>query len=75
MYYFYLRDSQKAIDHLRLFSKEDNYQYWVLLLPNDPVVDSVKDLPEFKKVMHDIETRFWDTHDKIRKSLEEEDLL
>ena len=54
-YYSWRGDIQKAIEHLKLFSKEDNYQYWVLLMEMDPLSDAVKDLPEFKKVMRDIE--------------------
>ncbi|MBA4054633.1 MAG: AraC family transcriptional regulator, partial [Marivirga sp.] len=67
-YYSYLGDAQKAIDHLKLFSKEDNYIYWVLLLRDDPVVDSIKDLPEFKKTMNEIETKFWNNHKKIKET-------
>jgi hypothetical protein len=74
-YYCYRGDSQKAIEHLKLFSKEDNYQYWVLLLGEDPVVDPIKDLPEFRKVMSDIETKFWATHKEIKVTLEEKGLL
>ena len=75
IYHAYQGDAQKAIEHLKLFSKEDNYYYWVLLLEMDPVVDPIKDLPEFKKVMRDIETRFWDTHKELRVTLEEKELL
>lgn len=64
-----------AIVHLKLFAKEDNFQYWLLLWELDPVFDNVRENPEFKKVMHDIETRFWDTHRKIRKGLDKKGLL
>lgn len=75
VYYAYQGDAQKAIKHMNLFSKEDNYYYWVLLLEMDPVIDPIKDLPEFKKVMGDIETKFWNTHKEIRMTLEEKELL
>jgi hypothetical protein len=58
-----------------LFSKEDNYYYWVLLLSNDPIVEPIKDLPEFKKVMNDLEAKFWDNHKKIKETLIEKGVL
>ncbi len=75
MYYSYRGDAPKAIEHMKLFSKEDNYHYWILLLNNDPLVDTIKDLPEFKKIMSDLETKFWDNHKKIKETLEEKGLL
>ena len=74
-YYTYKGDVNQAMEHLRLFSKEDNYQYWVLLLETDPSVDLIKNLPEFKETMNDIETKFWNNHDRIKISLEEKGLL
>lgn len=74
-YHAYRGDKRKAVEHLRLFSKEDNYIYWVLLLEDDPAVDQVKDLPDFKDAMHDLNTRFWSNHKRIKDNLEENSLL
>lgn len=74
-YYGYHKDTRKALEHLRLFSRENNYQYWVLLCPNEPTLDPIKDLPEFKAIMKDIETKFWQTHRTIREDLENKGLL
>jgi TolB-like protein/AraC-like DNA-binding protein len=75
MYYSYRGDASKAIEHMKLFAKEDNYYYWILLLSNDPIVEPIKDLPDFKKVMSDLETKFWNNHKKIKRTLEEKELL
>ncbi|MFC2103960.1 helix-turn-helix domain-containing protein, partial [Bacteroidota bacterium] len=76
MYNSYKGDTKKAIEHLKLFSEEDNYFYWVLLfLDIDPLIDNVKDNSEFNKILNDIETKFWKRHEKIRASLEEKELL
>lgn len=75
MYYAYLGDAPKTIRHLELFSKEDNYQYWILLFKDAPIVAPFKSMPAFKNVMNTIETRFWDTNKQIRKNLEEKGLL
>ena len=75
-YYAYRGDKEKALENLRLFSKQENYQYWIVIFtPIDPVVDTIKDLPEFRKIMNDIETKFWDNHDRIKASLEKKDLI
>ena len=76
VYYAYKNDKKSAIDHLRLFTKEDNFQYWVLLfLKSEPLIDNIKDLPEFKKLYKTLESNFWENHKILRKSLEEKDLL
>jgi TolB-like protein/AraC-like DNA-binding protein len=75
MYYGYLGDTRKAFDHMKLFLKEDNYQYWILLMPNEPSIDRIKDLPEFKSNMREIETKFWARHEQIKATLEEKGLL
>jgi hypothetical protein len=31
VYYCQLNDSAKALEHMRLFTQEDNIQYWVIL--------------------------------------------
>jgi len=76
MFDLYKDDDEKAIEEIRLFSQEDNYQYWILLfLEIDPLLDSIKDLSEFKEIMKVIENKFWDQHNVIRATLEEKDLI
>jgi TolB-like protein/AraC-like DNA-binding protein len=74
-YYSYLGDAPKAIEHLKLFSREKDYQYWILFFTIDPIADSVEDLPEFKKAMQQVRDRFWENHKKVRANLEEKGLL
>ena len=74
-YYSYLGDGPKVIEHLKLFSREKDYQYWVLFFTVDPIADSVEDLPEFKKAMQQVRDRFWENHKKVRANLEEKGLL
>ena len=76
MYYAYYHDTTKTIEHMKLFSKEDNYQYWVILFfDKDPLVDPIKNLPEFKKVVEDIKNKFWESHERIKVTLEEKGLV
>ena len=76
VYYAYKNDQKKSIEHLKLFAKEDNFQYWVLLfLKLEPLIDNIKNLPEFNEVYNTIETNFWHHHNTIKKSLEAKELL
>lgn len=75
LYHLHQRDTGRVMEHLTLFSKEDNYQYWILLLPEDPIVDPIRNHPPFNKIMQTIETKFWDKHKEIRLSLEEKGLI
>jgi TolB-like protein/AraC-like DNA-binding protein len=74
-YYCYRGNAPKAIKHLTLFSQEKDFQYWILFFTVDPVVDAVRDLPEFKKAMQQVRDRFWENHNKVRATLEEKGLL
>ena len=75
-YYSYMGQKEKAIENLWLFSEEDNFSYWILLfLELEPLMDNIKDHPEFPGVIEAIETRFWNYHNKIKASLEKEGLV
>lgn len=76
VYYSYMGDNESALKHLALFSQQDNYHYWVIIfLKIDPLIDNIKDLPEFEKIIAEIETKFWNYHKQIKTSLEEKGLL
>lgn len=75
MYYAYLGDMQKTIDHMTLFSREDNYQYWILLWEKDPLTLPFRTNPAFKKVMNTIKNKFWKQHQQTKDLLQEKGLL
>jgi len=61
---------------LKLFAEQNNYHFWTLIfVPDDPLIDNIKNLPEFKKTFIKIETHFWENHEQIKKSLIKEGLL
>lgn len=74
LYYSNTGDTKKAIEALTLFSKEEEYQYWVLLMEYDPLVDPIKNLPEFKRIVETIKKKFWDRQQDIQEDLEEKGL-
>lgn len=76
MYYAHAGEMDRAIEHFRLFAKEDNIQVWVILfLREDPMVDELKKHPEFQKIWVEVEGRFQSTNKKIKEGLEEEGLI
>lgn len=76
LYYAYLGKTDEAIEQLRLFSKENNYHYWtILFLIQDPMIDAIRNSPEFKSVYKGIENKFWIYHNEIKTQLVKEDLL
>jgi tetratricopeptide (TPR) repeat protein len=76
-YYTYRGDQKKAIEHMRLFSQEDNVQYWVIaFLESDPIMGPpIKSNPEFRKYVDAAKARFWKTHDALKIILIENGLL
>jgi tetratricopeptide (TPR) repeat protein len=74
-YYVYRNDIEKALDHLNEFSNEDNFASLTLLLPEDPLMDKIKDHPEFLKLMKKIEDQFWSDHHQLKERMAEKKLL
>jgi TolB-like protein/AraC-like DNA-binding protein/Tfp pilus assembly protein PilF len=72
----YRGEYDKAIEQMNLFAMQDNIQYWILLFTDeDPIMNPLQNMPEYQKVMQRIEDRFWENHEKVRKSLEKEGLI
>lgn len=76
LYYSCKAETEKAIEHLKLFSEEENYHYWIVLFtPLEPMFGNIKDLPEFKKIFSKIENKFSKYHNRVEASLKEKGLL
>ncbi|WPR77774.1 helix-turn-helix domain-containing protein [Algoriphagus sp. NG3] len=76
MYYAHEGDFKKALEHFRLFGKEDNIQYWIILFLNkDPMADKLKNHPEFKEIWEGVEEKFWRHNTETRARLEEQGLM
>lgn len=77
VYYAYMGNTERTIEHMALFSEQENYPYWYILFlgMDDPLFENVADLPEFQEILKEIEAKFWRYHEQIRASLEEKALL
>lgn len=75
-YYNYLGDVPKAVEYMKLFSKQDNVQYWIILfLEKDPMLQEIIKNAEFKKYFDEAKARFWKEHDALKATLNEHGLL
>lgn len=76
LFYSYEGEIEKAIEHLKLFSKENHYFYWtVLFMPIEPMFDNIIQLPEFKSATIQIEDNFQSWHQEIANSLQQKGLI
>jgi TolB-like protein/AraC-like DNA-binding protein/Tfp pilus assembly protein PilF len=76
-YYSYQGDIERALEHMRMFSKQEKYPYWYILFLDmeDPLFEPVSKLPEFREILDEIEANFWAYQQELRESLEEKGLL
>lgn len=75
-YHAWHGENKQALEQLEIFSKRDYVMYWVILFfDKDPIVEKLKDNPEFKQLVKDLNTRFWANHEELKARLEEKGLL
>jgi len=77
VYHSYTGNTDLAIEHMELFSEQENYPYWYILFlgMEDPLFENVNELPEFRKILQRIELKFWKYHKQIKDTLKEKELL
>jgi TolB-like protein/AraC-like DNA-binding protein len=74
--YAYEGKNDKAIEQLKVFATQENYQYWILLfMKKDPLMKPLKNHPEFDGIIKKIKDRFWEKQKKLKKLLEEKELI
>ncbi|MDW7692860.1 helix-turn-helix domain-containing protein [Flammeovirgaceae bacterium SG7u.111] len=72
-YYATMGDTEKAMEYLKAFSKQENYQYWIVLfLDKDPIIRQMSGHPDYQKTLQKIDDRFWAKYQQLRLKLEKE---
>lgn len=62
----------KGMEHLKAFTKQRAYIYWVILfMPEDPIMNQLAEHPDYEETMRAITENFWAQHRETRKMLEE----
>jgi TolB-like protein/AraC-like DNA-binding protein/Tfp pilus assembly protein PilF len=76
VYYCQMNNSAKALEHMRLFTQEDNIQYWVILfMDKGPELTETESSPEFKELLKEVKRKFWANHEILKLKLEDQGLL
>jgi tetratricopeptide (TPR) repeat protein len=71
--YAFRGETDKAFKNLRIFSQKNCVDIkWGLLLKNDPLFNSIRDEPEFRKIQKEVAAKYLSEHEKVRKWLEEQ---
>lgn len=75
-YYAAIGEIDKAISHLELFSQKKQFHYWtILFFQVDPIINTLKDRPEYKKLYRKLKNNFDSFHERMKKSLTEKGLI
>jgi len=69
--YAFLGEKDKAYENLRIVDKIHICPLWLLnLIKNDPFFNSLRNEPEFQKIVHDLETKYRAEHERVRRWME-----
>ena len=64
-------DKAEAFRNLGIFNQKQVMNLWeVNMFKNSPLFDNIREEPEFRKVLRDVESKYRTTHEKVRKWLE-----
>lgn len=74
--HLYDGDKDEAIEQLKVFATQNNFQYWIVLfIDKDPLMKKLQSHPEYKQTIQKISDRFWENHSQIKKTLNDSKLL
>ncbi len=74
--YAFLEEKDKAFENLRIFNQKEKISFWFMhFINNDPLFDSIRNEPEFQQILRDVEAKYQAEHERVRKWLEENDML
>ena len=74
--YGFRGEKEKAYENLNIFNKRQVHRLWfVTLMKNDPLFDSIRNEPEFQQIARDVESKYQAEHERVRKWLEEQGKL
>jgi len=69
-------DKEKALEQLTIFSQQKyHFRYSIRMLNDDAVFDNIRELGKFKSIYNEIDTKFWNNHQKIKNALEKKGLI
>ena len=74
--YAFLGNKEKAYENLRLHDRrQTNSFFYIAEIKNDPMFDNIRDESECQQIVHSMETKYQAEHERVRKWLEENNML
>jgi TolB-like protein len=73
--YAFRGEHESAIEQLRIFNQRPISDGMVSLIKSDPLLDKIRNEPEFQQIVRDVEAKYQAEHERVRKWLEENDML
>jgi TolB-like protein len=74
--YAFREENDNAFENLRIFNQVKIINFGRMnLIKNDPLFDNIRDEPEFQQIVRDVEAKYQAEHERVRKWLEENDML
>jgi len=74
--YAFQGEKEKAYENLRIFKKTKYIHRWLVeLIHTDWLFDSIRDEPEFQQIISDVEAKYQAEHERVKKWLEENDMM
>ncbi len=68
--YALLNEKQIAIENLRMLKKRKINPIWLLIyLNHSPLLETIREEPEFKKIVSDVEEKYQAEHEQVKKLL------
>ena len=69
-------EKELALQEMREFALQENFAFWTIrFFKDDPLYDNIRNLPEFKEILAEIESKFWEDHKRIKSNLRKKGLL
>jgi tetratricopeptide (TPR) repeat protein len=69
-------EDELAYKNLRILNRRQRMPFWIIAnLKNEPHFQSIRDEPEFQQIVKDVEVKYQAEHERVRKWLEENDML
>ncbi len=67
---------EKAIEQLKLLNELDyHFSYTIRMLKDDPAYDNLRELPEFNKIVREMENKFQTNQHRIKSNMENKKLM
>jgi len=74
--YAFRGEKDKAYENLRIFNRKQSMSSWMVsLIKTDPLFNSIRNEPEFQQITRDVETKYQEEHERVKRWLEEQAIM